>query len=168
MQVGHLSSQSFWGPSSVTDVVKKRPESRAIPFLQLPPGIQPVNAGEVLADFIDKSFKTHCSDLNCNHRIFEGNLEVRPEFFTVQAVNRFDVTDQNNKRRNKLTLSPSSARIGPDILGDLVCIVSYHQIGVQYFLNNDSRPCVPSSSPLEERNLDDSETIEILFFKNNV
>ena len=152
----------------------------AIPLLQLPPGIQPVNVCEVLADFIDESFQTHYSDLNCNHRIFDGSLEVRPGYFTVLAVNRFDVTDPNNKRRNKLTLSPSSARIGPDILGDLVCIVchredvnrghfvSYHQIGGQWFLNDDSRPCVPSSSPLEERNLDDSETIEILFFKNNV
>ena len=128
MQVGHLSSQSFWGPSSGKE--NTRVKSWAGPgchILQLTPGIQPFNVCEVLADFIEESFQTHCSDLNCNHRIFDGSLEVRPGYFTVLAVNRFDVTDPKNKRRNKLTLSPSSARIGPDISGDLVCIVCHRE-----------------------------------------
>ena len=39
--------------------------------------------------------------------------------------------------------------------------VSYHKVGDQWFLNNDSSPCVLVSDPLEQEV--EGETVEILF-----
>ena len=87
---------------------------------------------------------------------------------------------QTTSRGTDSLVPEVSTRIGPDLMGDLVtCIchrgdvnrghfVSYHQVDGQWFLNDDSRPCSPALNPLEDRNIDESETIKLLFFKNNV
>jgi hypothetical protein len=152
----------------------------AIPLLQLPPNNASADVGDLLAAYIDESFETHCPDLNCNQRILDGKLEVRPGFFTILALNRFDVNYPNNKQMNRITIPPVPGRIGHNLMGDLVSIVchrgdvnrghfvSYHQVDRQWYLNDDSRQLSPSQNPLVDGHVMESETIELLFFKNNV
>ena len=152
----------------------------AIPLLQLPPNNLPADVSDLLAAYVDERFETHCTDLNCNHRILDGKLEVKPGFFTILAINRFDINDPNNKQMNRLTIPSEPVRIGHNLMGDLVSIVchrgdvnhghfvSYHQVDRQWFLSDDSRQLSPSQNPLEDGLVDESETIELLFFKNNV
>ena len=153
----------------------------AIPLLQLPANDQPVDVSELFAAHIDEAFDTRCTNINCRQRITGARLHARAGFFTILAVNRFDVENPNTKRLNKLEMPINSNRIGEDLLGDLVCVVchrgsvnhghfvSYHKMADdQWFLNDDSRPCAPSENPLEGRNISENETIDLLFFKNNV
>ena len=152
----------------------------AIPLLQLPPNNLPADVSDLLAAYVDERFETHCTDLNCNHRILDGKLEVKPGFFTILAISRFDINDPNNKQMNRLTIPSEPVRIGHNLMGDLVSIVchrgdvnqghfvSYHQVDRQWFLSDDSRQLSPSQNPLEDGLGDESETIELLFFKNNV
>ena len=65
-------------------------------------------------------------------------------------------------------------------MGNLVCVVchrgdvnqghfvAYSKVNNQWFLHDDSRPCVPSENPVEGRNIAVTETVELLFFKNCV
>ena len=144
-----------------------------IPLLQLPDGGHPVDVTELLTAYVDEHFETYCSDLNCYQRIFDGKLEVRQGVFTILAVNRFDVTNPNNKKMNRLEFTGRNALLGE--LVSLIChrgdvnrghFISYHKVAEQWFLNDDSRPCIPSNNPLDGSIPD--ETVEILFFKNNV
>ena len=93
--------------------------------------------------------------------------------------NRFDISNPN-KKRNKLVIPTVPVRIGPDVLGELVSVichrgdvnqghfVSYHKVGDQWYLNDDSRQCEATGNPMEGNRVSQSETVEILLFKNNV
>ena len=73
-----------------------------------------------------------------------------------------------------------SARNSQDFLGDLVSVachrgdvnaghfVSYHKVDDNWFLNDDSNLCVASENPLDGINVAENETVELLFFINNV
>ena len=148
----------------------------SIRLLPLPPDNQPVDVSALLAAHIAQPFETRCSDQGCRQRIFGGKLVVRPGLFTVLAVNRFDV-DSGNKRLTKLAFS---SRNSQDFLGDLVSVachrgdvnaghfVSYHKVDDNWFLNDDSNLCVASENPLDGINVAENETVELLFFINNV
>jgi hypothetical protein len=145
----------------------------AIPLLQLPNHDQQVDLFELLGSFLDEPLETRCSNLNCKHRITDGVLEVKTGFYTILAVNRFDVQNHNNKRMNKLTLTSNPGQLHLGELVSVIChrgdvnrghFVSYHRVEQEWFLNDDSRPCTPSNNPLEGRNAD-SETVELLFFQ---
>ena len=70
----------------------------------------------------------------------------------------------------------SQSRLGQEIIRELVSVVchrgdenrghfvSYNTIGQQWFLNDKSRPCIPTENPLEQT-VDYTETVELLFFK---
>ena len=151
-----------------------------IPLLPLPANNQPVDVTGLMKAYLNEPSETRCSnsDSNCRQSIHDGKLEPRPGMFTVVAVNRFDVDNPNQKRLNRL-LMPSNSETR-DLLGDLVCVashrgdvnaghfVSYHQVNGQWYLNNDSRQCAPCENPLEGLNISVTETVELLFFKNNV
>ena len=148
-----------------------------IPLLQLPPNTnQEVDVSELLGDYIAEPFETRCSDPTCKNRIMDAALETQTGCYTILAVNRFYILNPNGKRMNKLMLS-SQSRLGQELTRELVSVVchrgdenrghfvSYHKVGQQWFLNDDSRPCIPTENPLEQT-VDDSETVELLFFKN--
>ena len=116
--------------------------------------------------------ETRCSNLVCRNRIRDATLEAVAGFFTVLAVNRFDNT--NAKRMNKLEISRNVQQtMDPGELVSVVChrgdvnhghFVSYHRIEDQWYLNDDSRQCVPSDNPLEKDDIE-SESVDLLFFK---
>ena len=142
-----------------------------IPLLQLPQTSQSANVLQLLNDHIQETFQTRCGNLACRNRIFDARLEVELGHFTIIAVNRF--VDPRAKLMTKLELTrPDQLILDPGKLVSVVChrgdinrghFVSYHSIGDQWFLNNDSRQCSPSGNPLHSSI--GSETVELLFFK---
>ena len=160
----------------------KKWESRIqseIPLLQLPNTEEPINVNDLLVKFLDDTFETRCSNVACRARIFYGQLEMEPGFFTILAVNRVDDSDPTVKRLNKLTILDNS-RVRQHLLGELVSVichrgnvdrghfVSYHQIDGLWYLNDDSRICSPCQNPIEDGALAENETIEVMFFINNI
>ena len=100
--------------------------------------------------------------------------------FTIVGVDRFDVSIPGGKKMNRLDLSCNDPNLtGHQVLGDLVsCVchrgsvnhghfVSYHKIGNQWFINDDSRPCQVSENPFVQTR-HGSQTVELLFFSNNI
>jgi hypothetical protein len=150
-----------------------------IPLLSLPSNSQPVDVTALLEDYVNEPFETRCSNSTCRQRIYDGKLEPKLGMFTIVAVNRFNFENPNQKRLNTI-LMPSNSETTRDLLGDLVCVachrgdvnaghfVSYHQVNGQWYLNNDSRQCSPCENPLEGLNISVTETVELLFFQNNV
>ena len=145
-----------------------------IPLLQLPDHNEPVDIIDLVGSFLQEPFATRCSNLNCKNRINDAKLDINIGFFTILSVNRFDINDPNSKRMNKLMLMNKPGQLKFGELVSVVChrgdvnrghFVSYHKVGQQWFLNDDSRPCTSSPSPLDGNN-DVSETVEILFFKS--
>ena len=67
-----------------------------------------------------------------------------------------------------------------DLLGDLVSaschrgdvnaghFASYHKVNGHWYINNDSRPCMPCENPIGSVDNSVTETVELLFFKNSV
>ena len=149
-----------------------------IPLLQLPSNDHPVDIYALFEDYLGETFETRCSNNGCKERIVDGKLEMRLGRITVLAVNRLDIFNLNGKRLNRVELPINNN--GQDLLGDLVCVithrgdvnvghfVSYHKVNEQWYLNNDSRPCIPTGDPLIGDTLDNTETVELLFFLNNV
>ena len=144
-----------------------------IPLLPLPPdNNEPADVSTLLADFINDPIVTRCTNATCREPILDGRLEVKPGLYTVVAVNRFDVTDRTRKHCNKLSHSADDR----DLLGELIAVVShrgnvdrghfvsYHKVGQNWFLNNDSRPISQAENPLRINS--ENETVELLFFKN--
>ena len=143
------------------------------PLLQLPAGRQPVSIARLYADYLKEPFETNCD--NCRARILNVRLEVQPGMFTILDVNRFDVENLNAKRLNKLEVEA-----GQDLLGELVSVVShrgdvnagnfvsYHQVQNNWYLNNDSRPCSSSENPIDGPHILPTETVELMFFQNNI
>ena len=150
-----------------------------IPLLPLPANNQPVDITELMDAYLNEPFETRCSNSHCRQIIYGGRLEPRSGMFTILAVNRFDVDNPNQKRLNKLVM-PSYSETTRDLLEDLVSVschrgdvnaghfVSYHKVNGQWYLNNDSRPCLPCENPLEGLNISVTETVELLFFKTPV
>ena len=148
-----------------------------IPLLQLPPNDHPVDICALFEAYLGETFETRCSNNNCKERIIDGRLEMRLGRITVLAVNRLDIRNPNGKRLNRVELGINNN--GQDLLGDLVCVishrgdvnaghfVSYHKVSGQWYHNNDSRPCIPTEDPLGDI-IDNNETVELLFFQNNV
>ena len=80
---------------------------------------------------------------------------------------------------NKLDLSSNDpALTGSQLLGELVsCVchrggvnnghfVSYHKVGSEWFMNDDSRPCQLKENPFDHSQ--GSQTIDLLFYANNL
>ena len=150
----------------------------AIPLLQLPPGNQPANIFELFASYLEEPFETRCSNQECRNRIFNAKLETEAGVATVLAVNRFDENDRTRKRMNKLQLLRNESNMaGQNLLGELVSVVchrgdvnhghfvSYCVVADQWYLNDDSRSCVPSVNPMDQQ-INESETVDLLFFKS--
>ena len=151
----------------------------AVPLLQLPPGDQAADISVLLASYLDTPFNTRCNDQACRQPIFNVRYETEPGYFTVLAINRFDINDIRGKRMNKLVVTNNPSLSGHQLLGDLVsCVchrgsvnaghfVSYHKISSQWYLNDDSRRYQVSPNPLEQA-CHESQTVDLLFFVNNV
>ena len=146
----------------------------AIPIFKLPINNQPVNVLELLDAYVQQPIQTRCSNQACRSRIANARFDVDIGFFTVIAVNRFE-EGQAAKRSNKLLVSRNHhLQVDPGELVSVVChrgdvnfghFVSYHRIGDQWFLNDDSRQCAPSNNPLQDSNVE-NETVDLLFFKS--
>ena len=148
-----------------------------IPYLQVPENGSCVDIANLLADFIDETVETRCTNASCNERINDGKIEAIPGQFTVLSVNRLDITDRSNKLKNKLSHF-GGGRIRADLVGELISVichrgnvdrghfVSYHKVGEDWFLNNDSRLISAAENPLNMNNDSENETIEVLFLKN--
>ena len=86
----------------------------------------------------------------------------------------------NRKRLTRLAVLSHSMNNNRDLLRELVSVVchrgdvnkvhfvSYHKVDDNWFLNDDSRPFSPSENPLDGRNIAKNETVDLLFFINNV
>ena len=149
-----------------------------IPLLQLPAGNQPANIPRLLASYLDESFATRCTDQACRQIIPDAKIETEVGQYTILSVNRFDLDNPGEKRRNRLELTNADTSLtGCGLLGQLVsCIchrgsintghfVSYHRVNNQWYLNDDSQPCQIAENPFSET-VPDSQTIEMLFFEN--
>ena len=150
----------------------------AIPLLHLPPNNQTANINQMFASYLTEPFQTRCQNHQCGARFLNGQLEADIGHFTLIALNRFDASD--HKRMNKVELlSNDSELVGSQALGELVsCVchrgdvnhghfVSYHKVGDVWYLNDDSQPCRASEDPLLQTRRR-SETVDLLFFANNV
>ena len=150
-----------------------------IPLLSLPASDQSADVTEMLDAYLNEPFETRCSNSPCRQIIHGGKLDPRPGMFTILAVNRFNVDNPNQKLLNRLHMANNSETTR-DLLGDLVSaschrgdvnaghFVSYHKVNGHWYINNDSRPCVPCENPLDSVNISVTETVELLFFKNSV
>ena len=150
----------------------------AIPILQLPPDNQAANIPNLLASYLDEPIETRCSNQSCRQRIMNARFVTETGCFTIIAVNRFDVNVRGGKKMNKLNLTLDPGLTGHQLLGELVsCVchrghvnhghfVSYHKVGNQWFLADDSRPSQLSENPLQSNNA--TQTVELLLFVNNV
>ena len=151
----------------------------AIPLLQLPPGNQTADIPTLLASYLDTPFETRCSNQGCRQRIPDAHFVTETGSFTIIAVNRYDIENPGRKKMNKLDLGHNPSLTGHQLLGQLVsCVchrgtvnnghfVSYHHVGNQWFLNDDSQPCQIAENPFEQTRLG-SQTVELLFFVNNL
>ena len=90
------------------------------------------------------------------------------------AVDRFQVGQNSSKLLNKLKVESAPDTLDLGELVSVIChrgdvnqghFVSYHNVGQQWFLNDDSRRCSASNNPLEQTNTVVNETVEMLFFK---
>ena len=147
----------------------------SIPLLQIPATSQPVDILDLLDSYVNERFQTRCSNIACRNRVFDAKLEVELGLFTVLAISRF--IGGRAKLKNKLIIRREAQQL-LDVgeLVSLVChrgdvnvghFVSYHKVGEQWFLNDDSRRCAPSNNPVEDRYVE-SETVDLLFFKRNI
>ena len=147
----------------------------AIPLLQLPVSNQPVNIMQLLKAYVQEPFQTRCGNLGCRTRIVNAMLEVQLGFFTIVAVNRFQLGggQTTTKLLNKLQIENDDDMLDVGELVSVVChrgdvnyghFVSYHKVGQQWFQNDDSRKSTPSNNPLEQTNAE-NETVDLLFFK---
>ena len=145
----------------------------AIPLLQLPSSNQTVDILQLLQVYVQEPFQTRCGNLGCRTRIVDARLEVELGFFTILAVDRFQFGQNTAKLLNKLQIQNGHQTLDLGELVSVVChrgdvnqghFVSYHKVGQQWFLNDDSRKCSPSNNPLEQTNAV-SETVDMLFFK---
>ena len=99
--------------------------------------------------------------------------------FTILSVDRFNVDNPNQKLLNRLHISNHS-ETSRDLLGDLVSASCHrgdvnaghfelnHKVNGHWYINNDSRTCVPCENPLASVNISVTETVQLLFFKNFV
>ena len=152
----------------------------AIPILQLPEKNQTASIPHLLASYLEEAIQTRCSDQHCRQRILNAQFVTETGCFTIVGVDRFDVSIPGGKKMNRLDLSCNDPNLtGHQVLGDLVsCVchrgsvdhghfVSYHKIGNQWFINDDSRPCQVSENPFVQTR-HGSQTVELLFFSNNI
>ena len=102
-------------------------------------------------------------------------MELIPGIFTILSINRRCYTSPE-KLLNRVEFSSQSSDIHPGNLISLVChrrginrghYVSHHHIGDSWYLNDDDREIVSVSDPLNNRN-DDSETVVVLIYKNQI
>ena len=148
----------------------------AIPLLQLPPSSnQAVNVMQLLQAHIDEPLQTRCGNLGCKSRIDDARMEIELGFFTVLTVDRFQFGVNPVKLMNRLLVDIDDQQSFN--LGELVSVVchrgdvnhghfvSYHLVGQQWYLNDDSRRCIPVANPLEQTNSVNNETVDMLFFK---
>lgn len=151
----------------------------AVPILQLQANNQEANISQLLATYLEEPIVTRCSNQNCRQRIFNAQFDTVTGCFTIIAVNRFDLNARGGKRMNRLNISSSDPGLtGHQLLGDLVsCVchrgsvnsghfVSYHKVRNQWFLSDDSRPSQVTENPFEMNH--ETQTVELLFFANNV
>ena len=150
-----------------------------VPVLSLPDNNQVVNIPDKIAEYLDQPINTRCTDQNCRHVISNGKFFTDLGLFTIISVCRFDI-DNPNKKLNRLDMSVNNPELsGNNLLGDLVsCIchrgdvdhghfVTYHKVGRDWYLTDDSRPPHRSENPFEQTRYN-TETVEALFFINNV
>ena len=129
---------------------------------------------QLLKSHLDEPFQTRCGNLGCKSRIVDARMEVEPGFFTILTVDRFQFGNNPPvKLMNKLIVDKGDEQSLD--LGELVSVVchrgdvnhghfvSYHVVGQQWYLNDDSRRCAPSGNPLQQTV--SNETVDMLFFK---
>ena len=143
----------------------------AVPLFSLPAENQTVNILELLQDYLQEPIQTRCETIGCRNRISNVMLEVQLGHFTVLSVNRF--VGGEAKLHNKLEIARTAESLMN--IGELVSVVchrggvnrghfvSYHKVGDQWFLNDDSRQISPQEDPLEQNVV--NETVELLFFQ---
>ena len=150
-----------------------------VPLLNVPRNNETANVPDIFADYLQQPINTRCTNQNCRQMIRNGRIVTDLGLFTIISINRFDI-DSPDKKLNKLDMTINNPDlVGNNLLGDLVsCVchrgdvnhghhVSYHKVGSDWFLNDDSRISHISVSPFQQTT-HETETIELLFFINNV
>ena len=153
--------------------------SIAVPILQLPEDDRNASIPVLLSSYLQQNITTRCSNQECLNHIYDGSYEAEPGLYTILSVNRIDITNPTRKKTNKLELMSNTNGTRSALLGELVsCIshrgshnrghfVSYHRVGNNWFLNDDSDECSISANPLLQSGYP-GETVDLLFFKNNL
>ena len=110
-----------------------------------------------------------CKQLNTFTMSFLNTTSSIPVLFPSMTV----ATDQHTMA--KFFISGSEKEYSLNM--NKMAIINFRQLGImvkkmtclfttrERFLNDDSRPCIPTENPLGQT-VDDSETVELLFFKN--
>ena len=145
-----------------------------VPTLALVPGSVPITAELLYMRFL-MHMDTRCSQCN---RAVTGSLVGLPGKFTILHISRSH--DGRSVVQTKL-IPRNEGQAAPLSIGELVSVVcrsgdqssgvstahwiSYHQVGGQWFLNNDNRHLVrvnhhPFNIP--------GQTVDLLCYKNNV
>ena len=127
----------------------------------------PVSVGALLTDLIQAPINIHCSTCGV---LNQGAMRVVRGKYTLVRINRFD--NQGNVIRNRFT-DVRTQLPGEQYLGQLISLVShidqrahyvsYHQVGGQWYLNDDDNRFQRSPYHPYQSN---TETVNLVLYRN--
>ena len=149
-----------------------------VPTLKLLPGSAAISAERLLLETLRVPVQTRCSNSGCGQEVI-ASWKFQPGKATILSIAR-NMPGHGIVTTRIIPRDPSMP--APGIMGELVSVVSrtgldvqrghfvsYHQVGGQWFKNDDDHPLAATNHhPFYNSSLGEDEDVVLLCYLNNV